>query len=309
MPNNAEGERTIPSLLVGAADGLHSLNGDGSVKLAGREVGTLAKDASGWWAVVSGAEVWRTDGENDWALMASMETFRANCLLPTPNGLFVGTSESHLFSLRDGKLRQVDSFEETEGRETWHTPWGGPPDVRSMSADPNGVLYANVHVGRVLKSRDGGKSWEPTIEVNADVHHVLFDAGSNQLLAATARGLAVSADEGETWRFDVDGLHGRYLRSVAVAGETVLVTASTGPFTERAAVYRRPVGGDGTFERCASGLPEWFASNIDTYWLAASDSLAALGTSAGDVFVSTDEGRTWSASADGLPPIRCVAIP
>ena len=299
----------MPGILVGTADGLHSLNGDGNVQLAGREVGTLAKDASGWWAVVDGAEVWRTGGDNDWARMASMDTFRANCLIPTANGLFVGTSESHLFTLREGALNQVESFEETGGRETWHTPWGGPPDVRSMSAASDGVLYANVHVGGVPKSRDGGQSWQPTIEVDADVHDVLFDAGSNQLLAATARGLAVSADEGETWRFDVDGLHGRYLRSVAVGGETVLVTASTGPFTERAAVYRRPVASDGPFERCGSGLPEWFASNIDTFWLAASGSIAAFGTSAGDVYVSTDEGRTWSAAADGLPPIRCVAIP
>jgi hypothetical protein len=144
--------------------------------------------------------------------------------------------------------------------------------------------------------------------VNADVHQVLFDPGSGLALAASGRGLAVSADGGESWKFDAEGLHGTYLRAVAVVGATVLVAASTGHQTRQAAVYRASLAGGRRFERCASGLPEWFPDNIDTFCLAAAGQQAAFGTSDGRVYASSDEGRSWSVAAEGLAPVRCVSI-
>jgi photosystem II stability/assembly factor-like uncharacterized protein len=177
-----------------------------------------------------------------------------------------------------------------------------------MAGDPSGPLYVNVHVGGVVRSTDHGKTWAPTNDVDADVHEVYVDPAAGLLLAASARGLAISNDQGESWRFETSGLHGRYLRAVAVASETILLTASTGPFTKRAAVYRRSVYGDGLFERCQQGLPEWFSDNIDTACLAASGSWAAFGTSTGEVFLSADEGQSWRMLVEGLPPVRCVAL-
>ena len=83
----------------------------------------------------------------------------AECLLPTQAGVLVGTSEAHLSKLADNGFEPVSSFDHAEGRDAWFTPWGGPPAVRSMSTDPDGAIYANVHVGGVLRSRDGGRSW------------------------------------------------------------------------------------------------------------------------------------------------------
>ena len=295
-------------VLVGTTGGLHPLSDQGSVRLAGQELTWIAKHASGLWAIVDGRQVWHSATEGNWKEIASFDTLQANCLLFTSSGILIGTSEAHLFALRDGDLEPVHSFEQTEGRDTWFTPWGGPPDVRSMSADPDGTVYVNVHVGGVLRSEDGGKSWHPTIDAHADVHQVLCDPGSGLLLAATARGLAVSADGGRSWEFDTEGLHGRYLRAVAVAGETVLVTASTGPFIRRAAVYRRPVAGSGHFERCELGLPKWFSKNIDTFCLAACGPEVAFGTSEGKVFASLDQGWSWTVAAEGLPAVRCLAL-
>lgn len=298
----------LAEVLVGTADGLHELGVRRSVRLAGHEFTWIAKHASGLWAIVDGRQVWHSATEGSWKQIASFDTLQANCLLFPSSGILVGASEAHLFALRDGALAPVPSFEQTEGRDTWFTPWGGPPDVRSMSADRDGTVYVNVHVGGVLRSEDGGKSWHPTIEVHADVHQVLCDPGSGQVLAATACGLAVSADGGRSWKFETEGLHGKYLRAVAVAGETVLVTASTGPFTRRAAVYRRPVAGGGHFERCALGLPHWFSKNIDTFCLAAYGPEVAFGTSAGKVFASLDQGRSWTVAAEGLPAVRCLTL-
>jgi photosystem II stability/assembly factor-like uncharacterized protein len=177
-----------------------------------------------------------------------------------------------------------------------------------MSVDPSGLVYVNVHVGGVVRSTDNGRSWTPTIDVHADVHEVLVDPISGLVLAASAHGLAVSRNQGESWRFETGGLHGRYLRAVTVAGETILISASTGPFTKRAAVYRRPAHGDKSFERCQRGLPAWFSENINTACLAASGSWVVFGTSTGEVFLSADEGQSWCLLAEGLPPVRCVTL-
>ncbi|HEX2031316.1 MAG TPA: hypothetical protein VHL78_07960, partial [Actinomycetota bacterium] len=190
----------------------------------------------------------------------------------------------------------------------WHTPWRGPPDTRSLSAGPDGTLYANVHVGGILRSQDG-ESWTPTIDIDADVHQVLAHPDRpDTVLAACAWGLAVSRDRGATWSIEYDGLHGRYCRAVAVAGDAVLVSASTGPFTDRAAVYRRALDADRPFERCSDGLPEWFPANIDSHCLAASGDTVAFGTGDGRVFRSDDRGRIWEEAASGLPPVRAVVF-
>ena len=297
----------LAKVLVGTTDGLHELGKD-SVRLAGHEVSCVTNHASGRWAIVDGKQIWHAAPRGSWKQVTSIDVQEANCLLLTSSGIFLGTSEAHLFLLRDGELERVHSFDQAEGRDTWFTPWGGPPDVRSMSADPKGTVYVNVHVGGVLRSEDDGRSWHPTIDVGADVHQVLCDPGSGLVLAATAGGLAVSADGGRSWEFDAQGLHGDYLRAVAVAGETVLVTASTGPFTHRAALYRRPVSGGGHFEHCEKGLPKWFPKNIDTFCLAARDAEVAFGTSEGKVFVSLDQGSSWTVAAEGLPAVRCLAL-
>ncbi len=298
----------LAKILVGTNDGLYELRDSMRVQLAGHELTWIGKDASGLWAIVDGSAVWHSASEDDWKQNASLDTLQAKCLLLTLSGILVGTSEAHLFALRDGVLEPVHSFEQAEGRDTWFTPWGGPPDVRSMSADPNGTLYVNVHVGGILRSEDGGKSWHPTIDVQADVHQVLCDPDSGLVLAATARGLAVSADGGRTWQFQTEGLHGNYLRAVAVVGETVLDTASTGPSTHRAALYRRPVTSGGLLERCEVGLPGWFSKNIDTFCLAAFGPEVVVGNSEGMVFASLDQGRSWTVEGERLSAVRCVAL-
>ncbi|MGH2725260.1 MAG: WD40/YVTN/BNR-like repeat-containing protein [Actinomycetota bacterium] len=271
-------------------------------------VTALAAGPDGLWAIVSDDAVWRSAGEQ-WRPVAEVRNHRARCVLPVEEGALVGTSEAHLFLVRDGTIGPVAAFDEAPGRDDWYTPWGGPPDTRSLARGGDGALYANVHVGGILRSSDGGDGWEATIDIDADVHQVVTHPDHPRVvLAACARGLAGSEDGGATWVVETQGLHATYCRAVAVAGESVLVTASTGPFTDRAAVYRVPFAGLPGFERCTNGLPEWFGSNIDSHCLAAAGGLAALGTEDGSVFRSDDEGRTWEMAAEGLPPVRAVAV-
>lgn len=280
------------------------------VELAGHEVTALARDGAAWWAITGGQEAWRSDGDGKWARQATAPTdVRSNCLAGTPAGVLVGTSDARLFRLHAEALDPIDSFDQVEGRGKWYTPWGGPPDSRSISVDPVGTIYVNIHVGGIIRSRDGGRSWEPTIDVDSDVHRVVtVDGRPGLVLAACAEGLAASDDSGETWTFDTEGLHGSYCRAVAVAGDALFVSASEGYRGRRSALYRRSLDSDEPFDRCEHGLPESFGSNIDSHCLAALGSVVAFGTEEGALYRSEDAGETWETAATGLPPVRCLLL-
>jgi hypothetical protein len=303
----------MPRLVVGTVKGLYELGMDGSEPraddgpTADREVTTLAATGDGLWALVDGTTVLRRDRHGTWTELASASGL--TCVLPGDGGLLVGAEPARLLHLEGGVLEPAPSLDSTPGHETWHTPWGGPPAVRSMTRDRAGRLHVNVHVGGIPRSLDGGATWQPTIDVDADVHQVLaHPVLADVVLAATAMGMARSDDGGEHWRFERDGLHADYCRAVAVSGETVLVSASTGPSGRRAAIYRTPLGSPARFERCTAGLPEWFDANVDTGCLAADGETVAFGTADGSLFRSEDAGATWTEAAAGLPAVRAVTF-
>jgi hypothetical protein len=298
----------MATTLVATTDGLHAFDDAGArreVGFDGRPVTALGRSRDDVWAVVDASEVWRRS-DGGWSHVADLSGFRATCITAIGPDVFVGSSEARLFRLAEAALEPVESFDRVEGRETWFTPWGGPPDTRSI-ANWDDDVYVNVHVGGIVRSGDGGRTWEPTIDVDADVHRVL--AAPQRLFAACALGLAVSEDGGGSWTVRADGLHASYCRAVAVAGDAVLVSASTGPRGDRSAVYRGSVSG-GSFERCANGLPDWFDDNIDSACLDAIPGAgsAAFATATGSVFASTDEGAEWAVAASGLPPVRCLTL-
>jgi hypothetical protein len=287
--------------LVGTNDGLFDLN-TLDQELIGHDVTALARDGATWWALVDGTAIWRRDG--DWAHVGTLTDLTATCLLPTAAGLLIGTEKAHLLRLTERGPEPVAGFENAEGRAGWYTPWGGPPDVRSMAA--NGAIYVNVHVGGILRSPDGGATWRPTIDHHADVHQVI--AGPFGALAACARGLAASAD-GVNYRIVDSGLHARYARAVAVAGGNVLLTVSDGPDGGHAAIYRAPLTIEAPFVKCTSrALPEWFDDNIDTACLAANGAIVVFGTPDGDVYYSDDGGTKWAQIGGEIGAIRCVAL-
>lgn len=296
----------MASIFIGTSEGLREL--EKPAGLDGRSVTALAGAGTDLWAIADGTSLLRSTGGGGWEGIANIEEHRGRCVLP-PDGTeaLVGTSEARLMRLVAERFEPVTSFDQVEGRKRWYTPWGGPPDTRSLSRDADGAVFANVHVGGIVRSNDG-ETWMPAgIDVDADVHQVLaHPTEPGMVLAASAYGLARSADGGDTWSFETEGLHASYCRAVAVSGESVLVSASRGHRGEEAAVYRQT--GGRAFERCREGLPEWFGDNIDTHCLAAGDGLIVIGTSDGSVYVSSDDGATWEEAAANLPRITCVVV-
>ena len=298
-------------ILVGTHGGLFTLRGDTLElveTLAGRDVTALAREAGGTWVIVDGHSLWRGYDGHGWEEHAAIAGPDATCLAPTTSGLLIGTEQAHLLRFANGTISAIESFDTAEGRKKWYTPWGDPADVRSMSIATDGTIHVNVHVGGVLRSRDGGTTWTPTVDIEADVHQVLaHPVYANIVLAAASAGFGISRSGGDSWEFITGGMNAHYSRAVAIAGDTVLVSASTGPHARRAALYGKSLDGATKFERCQDRLPK-FDDNIDTGCVAASGSLVVFGTDDGRIFRSNDTGEHWELVTKGLPSVRCVAL-
>ena len=121
-----------------------------------REVAALAVRDGVAWAVAGGNAIARREPDGTWTDARS--ELDLACLAPTSHGVLAGTQEAHLLRLvgDDGTLAPVEAFETVEGRETWFTPWGGPPAVRSIAQDLAGRLHANVHVGGIPRRSTRG---------------------------------------------------------------------------------------------------------------------------------------------------------
>jgi hypothetical protein len=301
------------ALIAGTSQGVWILDAQPRLELENHPIHAIAASADGLWAIVNRNSIWHRplnrplNGE--WHQITAAEDLRLNCILPFDETVLVGTSEAHLMEIVGNRLQRVSGFEQAEGRQEWYTPWGGLPDVRSLAIGSSGERYVNIHVGGILRLNDQGRFWGPTLDMHADVHQVqTVHEHPGLVLAATAQGLAISKDGGNSWEFDRTNLHSTYARAVAVSGDTILMSVSQGPGGAKAALYRRQLDQPGTFTKCTQGLPEWFSGNIDTGCLAALGSVAAFGTEDGQIFWSRDAGLSWERITGSFGSIHSLEM-
>jgi photosystem II stability/assembly factor-like uncharacterized protein len=180
----------------------------------------------------------------------------------------------------------------------------GPPlGIRSLTATCDGAaVLANVHVGGIPRSTDAGITWQPTIDIECDVHQVCAHPTRPEIvIAAAAVGLCTSRDAGETWTIEQRGLHAPHCSGVAFGRNDVFVSASTDPFSPQGAVYRRPIDSDDVLQPFRGGMPQWTEGKADTNCIATRDSLVAIIDQSGRLYVSDDDGASWSSPYDRLP--------
>jgi hypothetical protein len=300
---------------------LFAFTGDGRTQeFANQSVRAVAPDGlGGALAIVDRFSLRRRARSGEWATVATSE-FELSCCMAVRDTIYVGTDDARMLRLSDrgDVLDPIESFDDVEGRDAWFAGSAivngqrlGPPlGIRSVAANSNGsILFANVHVGGIPRSIDGGRTWLPTIDINADVHEVRAHPENPDIaIAASAVGLCISRDAGATWAIERDRLHASYCSAVTFSGNDILVSASSDHFAAQGRIYRRPVTPDGSLVPVEGGMPAWTEGIVDTGCIAANGSSIAVADRAGNVYVSDNFGQTWSCRSTRLPTPSGVLV-
>jgi hypothetical protein len=313
---------TKPTILVATwGDGVFAVTGDGRTQeIANQPVRGLAPDGRGGaLAIVGRHSLRRRAPSGEWAIVATSE-FELSCCMAVRDTIYIGTEDARMLRLSEGGgvLEPIDGFDSVAGRDAWFAGSAivngqrlGPPlGIRSVAANSDGsILFANVHVGGIPRSMDGGRTWEPTIDINFDVHEVrAHPANPNFVSAAAAVGLCVSRDSGATWIVEREGLHAPYCSAIAISGEDILFSAAKDHFAAEGRVYRRPLRQDGSLVAVEGGMPAWTEGIVDTGCIAANGSSIAVADRGGNLYGSDDFGRAWLCRSARLPAPSCVLI-
>lgn len=181
-----------------------------------------------------------------------------------------------------------------------------PKRVTALAVDPANPreLYASIEIGGLLRSRDGGETWQAAIdgvyvaEDAVDLHAVVVSpAHPGRVTIATRVGAFRSDDRGSHWRkLPLPALRekGSYCRALAYAPgrpQTLYLGAGNDFDGDQGALFISEDDGD-TWR--TADLPGPLKSAI--FAIAVSPRLPghlACATKNGGVFTSTDGGRSW----------------
>jgi hypothetical protein len=303
-----------PSILVATwGSGLFSITGKVVRReLTDQSVRSMAADGHGSvLAIVGRHSLFRRSPEGEWTEIATSD-FDLSCCVTMGDVIYVGTDDANVLRIDpEGSAQRLTGFDAVAGRDSWYagaaivngTLMGPPLGIRSMAATcDRAVLLANVHVGGVPRSTDAGVTWQPTIEIDSDVHQVCTHPSRPDIvIAAAGTGLCISRDAGATWTVEQQGLHAHHCSAVAFGRNDIFVSAAADQFAAQGAVYRRPIDGNGPLQSFGGGMPQWIDGVADTHCIATRDSMAAVIDRSGRLYVSHDDGAAWSCPYDRLP--------
>ncbi len=304
---------TTPTVLVSTwGNGLFRVAADGvHPESTAEPVRYLTTDGHGGaLAILGSGSLCRRTRAGEWHTLASSD-LALSCCLAVGDAIYAGTDDAQLLRLGPtGILEPLTGFGAVAGRDSWYAGTAlingrvlGPPlGVRSLTATcDEAVLLANVHVGGIPRSTDGGKTWQPTISIDADVHQVhAHPTRPEVVIAAAAVGLCISTDAGATWDIESQGLHATYCSAVAFAGDDILVAAATDHFAAQGALYRRSLADRaGTLARVEGALPPWLAGIADTHCIATDAAVTVVIDRAGNLYLR-EYPHDWTHRATGL---------
>jgi photosystem II stability/assembly factor-like uncharacterized protein len=221
--------------------------------------------------------------------------------------LWAGTEPSRLFFSEDGGR----SWQEQIGLQTLPSKesWSFPPrpwthHVRWIEPDPNDaeLLYVGIELGGVMRSTDGGLTWQDRRPNSQFDCHTLrtHKMAPGLLYEAAGGGFAQSFDAGVTWQRHDDGMDHNYVYGLAVdLGDprTLIASASYGArgahSNERAESYIYRRSGNDDWQRVQEGLPDPRGTRV--YILAADPVESGLfyAATGSDLYISDDTGRSW----------------
>jgi photosystem II stability/assembly factor-like uncharacterized protein len=226
---------------------------------------------------------------------------------------------------------QPGGFRSTDGGETWaempipvvEECLVGPPRTTNVLVDPRdpAVVWAGAEIDGIFRSADHGATWARCAELgpamlHADVHGLAVSATEQgaAVLVGGPFGVTRSTDEGQSWELtQFPGFHERndaaYCRCVLTKADdpnTIFVgTGDTIPGETGGLRISR----DGGRSWELADLPE--QPNSVVYWIAnhpARPEVVACASLFGQLYWSTDAGRTWEKCRRGFGEVRALAL-
>jgi photosystem II stability/assembly factor-like uncharacterized protein len=246
------------------------------------------------------------DGGRSWVDCALPEPGVFSLAVSAADGaVYAGTEPSRLFRSEDRGhgWRELEALLRLPSRPTWSfppRPWTS--HVRWIAPSPHDpdLILVGIELGGLMRSTDGGKSWQDHRPgAQPDVHSLAWHPRvPGRAYEAGGGGAAFSEDAGESWQRADEGRDRHYTWSVAVDPndpELWYVSASTGPHAAhgrgdpQARIYRRRAGEP--WSPLAGGLPEPLLAMA--YALVAGDGLLFAGFGDGQIWESRDRGDSW----------------
>ncbi|GHO82154.1 WD40/YVTN/BNR-like repeat-containing protein [Dictyobacter formicarum] len=243
--------------------------------------------------------------------------------------VYAGTEPTSLYRSEDGGESWLDL---KALRDLPSAPsWSFPPrpytnHVRWITPDPlvAGRLFVAVEAGALIRSFDGGQTWDDrqpggpldthTLVIHPQVPDRLYSAagdGFGRMQGSNGHGYNESLDAGTTWRYPDTGLQHHYLWSVAVDmadPDTILISASPGPgeahhgYSQALSfVYRKQ--GEAPWQAVTEGLPDAHGTIIPVLVSHPNQAGHFYTLTNKGLFFSTDTGLSWQPLDIPWPPI------
>lgn len=264
------------------------------------------------------AGVFKTvDGGDTWSHLPSYPTGYAHSVLAHPKDpglVFVGSEPAAVFRSGDGgeTWNECAGFQAVPESSQWGFHGDRLSHVRELRAEPGdpNTMYAGIEVGGIVKSSDGGKSWNQMPGLHDDIHLVdLSAADPRRIYVATAQAPYRSDDGGRHWEVINDGLERRYTLHISAAPHDaglVLVTVSANAGRSNPQFYRSTDGGSHWQLIESIGGEGDMVVAID--WDPNIQDRVYAGTDAGKIYRSDDGGQQWKQAQVDLPNIAIGAM-
>ncbi|HWP58505.1 MAG TPA: hypothetical protein VNL14_11495 [Candidatus Acidoferrales bacterium] len=244
---------------------------------------------------------------------------------PRTGELFAGTGPSSIFKSRDGGDTWIDCAQLRNLPETIDWTFPRPPHVShvkslALSANDPDVVFGAVEEGWVIRSRDGGETWQNLKDgVEFDAHCIaLMPDNENIVIVTSGKGVYRSENGGENFTDSSMGLACRYMAPFVVhpARPATLFTAAA---AVPPSAWRRPEGAASAFyrsddqgkswERLSGGLPSHFRAAPRAVAVDPEDPDTFLaGMTDGTVWLSENGGASFRQILGGLPQVTSISV-
>jgi len=327
-------------LYVGTTDGLFQARSNGNGTKASRlglqGCGVLRcpividrMDPRCLYAATSRRGVLRSeDGGGSWQEINNGVLYKETWSLvqhPRTGDLYVGTGPSSVFKSTDRGDNWMDCEQLRTLPETKEWTFPNPPHVSHVKGlalfdDDPLFVFGAVEEGWLIRSKDGGKTWQNIKEgTEFDSHSVTIMPDNPVVIVSTSgTGVYRSSDGGDRFVESSNGLDRRYMAQLVVhpARPNVIYTAAAAvppPF------WRRPEGADSAFyrsenqgaswERLSGGLPEHFKAAPRTIVGDPEDPDALfVGMTDGSIWMSGDGGQSFRQVLGDLPKVMSIRV-